>query len=157
MRVRDVMRKQPRVCAPEDTVATAGRIMAEVDCGVLPVMQATDELVGILTDRDVALAVARTDVRPSELTVEQVMTRKVASCCGADDLRSAMATMRERRVRRLPVLGEKGVLEGILSLDDVVLEAKAVAGEQFTGPFYVDVAETLKAINRHQVPAAPAH
>jgi hypothetical protein len=63
--------------------------------------------------------------------------------------------MRERKVRRLPVLGSHG-LEAILSLDDVVLEAQAVATESFSGPFYSDITQTLKQINLHQTPVAAA-
>jgi CBS domain-containing protein len=61
--------------------------------------------------------------------------------------------MRERRVRRLPVVGERGELVGLLSLDDVVLAARVLETDEFSGPFYVDIVETLKVINRHLVPA----
>jgi predicted transcriptional regulator len=110
------------------------------------------KVVGVITDRDICLALARSDQRPSEVTVETVMTSPVHTCHSDDELRRALVTMREERVRRLPVIGTTGELEGLLSLDDVVLRARALETEDFNGPFYVDVALTLKAINRHPVP-----
>jgi CBS domain-containing protein len=80
------------------------------------------------------------------------MSGEVWSCGPDDDIREALGVMRERKVRRLPVLAH-GRLEAILSLDDVVLEAQAVATESFEGPFYSDITRTLKAINLHQTPA----
>lgn len=156
MRVKDVMRRNPRRCAPADTIATAATAMAEVDCGVLPVVGERGQVMGVITDRDICLALARCDRRPSEVSVESVMTSPVHTCRANDELRRALATMRAGRVRRLPVVGAAGELEGLLSMDDVVLQARALETEVFTGPFYVDIAETLKAINCHPVPKSPA-
>jgi CBS domain-containing protein len=155
MKVRDVMRKKPRFCEPRHTLAAAGVTMGEVDCGVLPVVGERGKVVGVITDRDICLALTRGDRRPSEVTVETVMTSPVHTCRSDDELRRALVTMRDGRVRRLPVIGTAGELEGLLSLDDVVLQARALESEDFTGPFYVDVALTLKAINRHPVPVVP--
>jgi signal-transduction protein with cAMP-binding, CBS, and nucleotidyltransferase domain len=101
------------------------------------------------------LALARDDRRPSEVEVKQVMTARVHACRPDDDMREALGTMRERRVRRLPVVSAGGELVGLLSLDDVVLQARALETADFSGPFYLDIAETLKAINQHLVPAVP--
>jgi CBS domain-containing protein len=82
------------------------------------------------------------------------MSGEVYLCHPDDDIRQALGVMRERKVRRLPVVGPGG-LEGILSLDDVVLEAQAVATESFSGPFYSDITQTLKAVNlRSERPVA---
>jgi CBS domain-containing protein len=153
MKVKEVMRKNPRLCAPAHTLATAAAAMAEVDCGVLPVVGERGKVVGVITDRDICLALARGDRRPSEVTVEAVMRRSPVHTCRAnDEVRRALAIMREGRVRRLPVVGAGGELEGLLSIDDVVLEARALATADFSGPFYIDIAETFKAINQHRVP-----
>jgi CBS domain-containing protein len=153
MKVREVMRKKPRFCEPGNTLAAAATAMAEVDCGVLPVVGPRKKVVGVITDRDICLALARGDRRPSEVTVDEVASGAVYACKPGDDVRSALETMRQRRVRRLVVVGEAGGLEGLLSLDDVVLRARALETADFSGPFYVDIAETLKAINQHAVPA----
>ena len=155
MKVRDVMRREPCVCSPENHLARVGRMMAEAGCGFLPVVGEGDRVVGVITDRDVALAVTRRDKKPSEIQVRQVMSGEVYTCGVDDDIREALRMMRERKVRRLPVLGSHG-LEAILSLDDVVLEAQAVATESFSGPFYSDITQTLKQINLHQSPTVVA-
>ena len=155
MKVRDIMRREPCVCAPEHHLARVGRMMAEVGCGFLPVVGDEDRVVGVITDRDLALAVAKRDRKPSEIRVREVMSGEVHICDVDQDIREALRVMREWKVRRLPVLGPHG-LEGILSLDDVVLEAQAVATESFSGPFYSDITQTLKAINLHQTPAPVA-
>lgn len=155
MKVRDVMRREPCVCSPESNLARVGRMMAEVGCGFLPVVGDEDRVVGVITDRDVALAATTRDERPSEVQVRHVMSGEVHSCGVDDDIRQALEVMRRWKVRRLPVLGRRG-LEGILSLDDVVMEAQAVATEKFSGPFYSDITRTLKEINLHQTPALVA-
>jgi CBS domain-containing protein len=152
MKVRDIMKHEPCFTTPGAHLARVGTIMAEAGCGFLPVVGDEDRVVGVLTDRDVALAVATRDRKPSEIQVRQVMSGEVWSCGADDDIREALGVMRERKVRRLPVLAH-GRLEAILSLDDVVLEAQAVATEGFEGPFYSDITRTLKAINLHQTPA----
>ena len=152
MKVRDVMRREPCVCGPDNHLAKVGRVMAEAGCGFLPVIGDQDRVVGVITDRDLALAAATRDRRPSEIQVRQVMSGEVYSCGPDEDLRDALKVMRERKVRRLAVV-DSDRLRGILSLDDVVLEAQAVATESFTGPFYSDITRTLKEINLHQTPA----
>ncbi len=156
MKVHDIMKHEPCYTTPGAHLANVGSMMAEAACGFLPVVGDGDRVVGVLTDRDLALAVAREDRKPSEIQVRQVMTGEVWSCAPNDDIRDALAVMRTRKVRRLPVLGFRGRLEGILSLDDVVLEAQALETESFKGPFYSDIARTLKAINIHETPAVVA-
>jgi CBS domain-containing protein len=110
-------------------------------------------VVGVITDRDICLAVTRGNRGAAEIQVGEVSSRPPHTCRASDDVRDALAIMRKRRVRRLPVVGERGELVGLLSLDDVVLAARALETEEFRGPFYVDIVETLKAITRRQVPA----
>ena len=155
MRVRDIMKHEPCFTSPGSNLSRVGETMRDAGCGFLPVVGDEDRVVGVLTDRDVALAVTTRDRKASEIEVRQVMSGEVFSCGADDDVREALAVMRERKVRRLPVLAH-GRLEGILSLDDVVLEAQAVETESFKGPFYSDISRTLKAINLHQTPAVVA-
>ncbi len=145
MKVLQIMRSEPRTIAPNDTAATAGRLMAEVDCGWLPVV-ADGRTVGVVTDRDLCLALAVGDRKPSALKVEDAMTPRVYSCRAEDDVREALTVMREHHVRRLAVLGERDRLIGVLSLDDAVFEARPFETEGFTGPFYADITATLRSI-----------
>lgn len=156
MKVLDIMKRQASVTTPGSHLARAGRLMAEVGCGILPVVDDEEQLVGVITDRDITLAVSGRDRRPSEIQVHQVMSGEAFTCTAEQDVREAMRTMRERRVRRLPVVDSGGRLEGILSLDDIVMEARAFQTEGFTGPFYADIAATLKSINLHPTPAPVA-
>jgi predicted transcriptional regulator len=107
----------------------------------------------VITDRDICLAVTGGDRRAAEIRVEEVMSKPAHTCRPSDDVRQALAIMRERRVRRLPVVGERGELVGLLSLDDVVLAARVLETDEFSGPFYVDIVEALKVIDRRLVPA----
>lgn len=145
MKVFQLMRSEPRTCAPDDTAATAGRLMAEVGCGWLPVVE-DGRVVGVVTDRDLCLALAERDRKPSNLKVREAMTGRVYSCGPNDDVREALTVMREHHVRRLAVLDEGRRLEGVLSLDDAVFEARPFETEGFSGPFYADITATLRSI-----------
>jgi len=156
MRVQSVMKREARTCSPETDLATAGRAMAQVGCGVLPVVDAGNRVVGVITDRDICLALANRDEKPSAIRVQDVISGEVYSCNSEDHIVEALDTMRAFGVRRLPVVDMENRIRGILSLDDIVLEARALGAEDFTGPFYSDVARTLKAICSHPMPALVA-
>jgi CBS domain-containing protein len=141
-----------RVVAPGDTVAAAARVMAKVPCGALPVVD-EDEVLGLVTDRDICLALAERDRPAGEIEVWQVCRDDVVTCRPEDDVRHALAVMRARRVRRLPVV-EGGSLVGIVSLDDAVRVAIPSPGSGAGGPYDADVVLTLGAICRRR--AAPA-
>ena len=156
MKVRDIMRSEVRVTTPTADLTRVGTMMMEAGCGVVPVLDGDDEVVGMITDRDICLALTRWDTRPSQLTVSEVMSRTVYSCMAVDDVLDALQVMRNHRVRRLPVVDRRNHIEGILSLDDIVLYARGALAQQhegFAGPFYADVALTLKAICTNPVPA----
>ncbi len=123
MKVSEVACRPVASCTEETSLSSAARIMAEGDCGVLPVMRA-ERLVGILTDRDICMSIAKTRHSPAETLVKEVMTKNVATCETTDEILAALATMARRQVRRLPVLEPQGPLFGILSLDDIVLRAE---------------------------------
>jgi CBS domain-containing protein len=75
--------------------------------------------VGVITDRDIAVAVVAAGIDPDSLTVEDVMSRDVVTCTESESLFDIIATMLARGVRRLPVLNDKGGLAGMISADDV--------------------------------------
>lgn len=121
MKVRDIMTEPPLTCTPETSVAVAARLMREADYGTLPVIDSRGQLAGIITDRDICLALAATNRNALHVAVHEVMTRKVFSALLDDDVHSALATMKSARVRRLPVRDEFGRLKGMLSIEDVVV------------------------------------
>jgi CBS domain-containing protein len=150
------MRKVPRHATARESLASAGRTMAEAGVGVLPVIDDDHRVIGVVTDRDVCCALAREDRRPSELRVSDVASAPPHTCQASDDLSAALATMRAFAVRRLPVVDALGGLDGILSLDEVVLAAHRLSGGQLDSPLHSEVIETLQAIVRPAAALAPA-
>jgi CBS domain-containing protein len=140
MKVRDIMQSQPKTCTPDTTIAQAAHLMWEGDCGVLPVVD-DDELTGIVTDRDMYIALATQNERAALLRVGAVATTDVVTCEPDDDVLSALASMQRARVRRLPVVSRTGTLLGMLSLNDVILALDTDPTVEHSA-----VVDTLKAI-----------
>lgn len=152
MKVRDIMTGKPKCCGPDTNLAEAIELMWTNDCGVLPVVE-DGKLIGIVTDRDVCIAVGTRNCRPSDVTVKEVATRTVQTCAPDDDVDTAMATMRRAQVRRLPVM-EDGTLAGILALNDVIL----AAAHKYAAVNSEGVMNTMRAVSEHrgQKSAAPS-
>jgi CBS domain-containing protein len=123
MKVREIMKSNVVSCRTETDIASAAKLMFDAHVGALPVIDAHGKLIGIITDRDIAMAVAVRRRNASNISVHEAMTGKVRSCFATDDVSDALKQMAERRVRRLPVIGATGQLAGMLSIDDVVVEA----------------------------------
>lgn len=121
MKVRDIMTEPVLSCTPETSLAVAARLMREADYGTLPVVDARGRLIGIITDRDICLAMAGSNRNAVNIAVHEVMTQKVFSALLDEDVHSALATMKSARVRRLPVRDDAGRLKGMLSIEDVVV------------------------------------
>ena len=152
MRVDDLMQHEPRITRAGATLEEAGRTMAEAGCGFLPVLDEGGEVVGVLTDRDVCLALCTRDLLPSETRVAEVMSEGAWTCFAAEDLGTVLQRMAGHRVRRLPVLGGDQRLVGVLSLDDVLALAEGALGA--TGqPTLSDVASALRVLCGHPLPA----
>lgn len=149
MKVKSIMTRNPKFCGPETTVSEAARMMREIDAGVLPVVR-EGEVVGVITDRDIAVTLGERDRRGSEVAVGDVMSRGAHVCRSEDNLSSALTTMKEKRVRRLPVLQENGALCGILSTNDVILHCDEPADGRAVA--YWDALETLRSICEHRYP-----
>lgn len=148
MRVEELMTKQVSCCGVGTSAAKAAELMWIHDCGILPVVDDRNgRLVGVVTDRDLFIALATKGQSPSGLTVGEVMQPEVFSCGPDNDLRSALETMAGQQVRRLPVVDGSGVLRGILSLNDVIRYARPRING--SGVSYEDVVRTLRAVSRH--------
>lgn len=145
MAVKDVMTKQVATCRPETNLAEATALMWDNDCGVLPVLGETGELAGIVTDRDICIALGTRNVRASDLCVRDVVKGHTLVCKPADDIHTALQTMRDGKIRRLPVVKDDS-LEGIVSMDDLVLNAEHGDGKLGSGISYTDVVTTMQAI-----------
>jgi CBS domain-containing protein len=132
MRVAEVMTRDVRLIEPNQTIRDAARLMAEMDAGIVPVREG-DRLVGMITDRDIAVrAVAQG--RGPDTAVREVMTDEVKYCYEDDDTNDVARNMADIQVRRLPVLTREKRLVGIISLGDMALSDEAgKAGEAVAG------------------------
>lgn len=151
MRVYDVMTRSPKACTASQNLAEVAATMWNTGCGALPVVDAKQRLIGIITDRDVCIYVGTSDHRPSEVTVAQAMSHDVAVCRPDDEIHSALKTMRSRKVRRLPVVSATGKLEGMLSVSELLLHARHDDGSH---PLLSDenIMSTLRGIFVHCPP-----
>lgn len=143
MTVRDVMTSEPVAVAPWTTLAEAAALMLAVDCGVLPVVD-HGRLTGIVTDRDLFIALATRNVLASQLSLGEVARHDVWTCGPDDDVRAALDIMRRRQVRRLPVVDAGDRVVGIVSMNDILL---AVGGSRAVAPRAV--IDTLQQISAH--------
>lgn len=121
MKVIDLMRAQPRSVTKDDALSTAAWQMWEGDCGVVPVIDEDRRVVGMLTDRDACMAAWSRGSAMNDIRVGEVMAKHVYSCWSDDSIEAALELMRERRLRRLPVVDASERLVGILSLSDLAL------------------------------------
>ncbi len=128
MKVRDVMTEPVLSCTPETSLGAAARLMRDADYGTLPVLDLEGRLVGIITDRDICLALAKSGRNTHDTAVREVMTKKVLSARVDDDVHGALATMKGARVRRLPVRDDADHLKGMLSIEDIVLRGLEAGG-----------------------------
>jgi CBS domain-containing protein len=149
MKVKEIMTASPNVCDLNESLAEAAKTMWDADCGVLPVLKDGKEVVGLITDRDICMALAMRNCNPTAISAEQVITGDVYSVAPDDELQKAFELMQEHRVRRLPVISPEGELEGILSINDIVLKAKRKNNGKTPEIRYGDVVETYKAICAH--------
>jgi CBS domain-containing protein len=149
MKVREIMSSHPVTCAPTDHLGTAVWQMWRADCGFVPVTRGT-EVVGIITDRDVAVSLMLRGRRPEDVMVGEVMqgTDGLIACDASDPVRLAMDRMRDNQLHRLPVL-ERGALVGVVSLNDLALAADA--GNGAGRPTLRDIGLTLQGICAHRV------
>ena len=118
MKVSDVMSRKVEITSPEDSIQRAAQMMARIDSGVLPVGEG-DRLVGMITDRDIAIRGAGEGRDPADTPVSEVMTREVKYCFEDDEIGDAAESMARLQVRRLPVLSREKRLTGIISLGDI--------------------------------------
>jgi CBS domain-containing protein len=114
MNVRDAMIKSPAHCSPDTNLAAAVEIFWKRNCGVLPIVDSGEKLVGVVTDRDICVALGTRNRLPSEITVKDVTSGKIVACKADDEVRTALAMMAKAKVRRLPVIDAGGKLQGVV-------------------------------------------
>lgn len=147
MKVSDVMTKRPSFCGLDTNLSTAAELMWRNGCGFLPVVGEGGNVIGVITDRDISIALGTRNRRPSELLIKDVASPKLFTCTAEDNVHCALKTMRIEGIRRLPVIDREGALVGVLSIDDIALKAHEHALKKDVS--YEDVEDTYKAIYGH--------
>ena len=150
MRVDQLMTGTPASCRLFTNLGEAVELMLSYNCGILPVIDADGVVIGVITDRDICVALGTRKKLAGEITVGEVTAQR-AVCCKRDDyVRTALAVMAEARVRRLPVVDHAGKLVGILSMDDIVMR-----GREARRPVEVTAEEVLRILNSVYRPDLP--
>jgi len=123
-RVASIMTENVIVAAPDTFLQAAAKMMRDGDIGILPVTNAENKLVGVITDRDIVIR-AVAEGRDIQTTVAgEIMTDRVFTVRPTDFVFEAIRLMGDKQIRRLPVVDEAGILRGILSIADVALESE---------------------------------
>ena len=124
----EVMTKDPLCCQPADTAARVAQVMKALDVGPIPIVEnaRTKKLVGLVTDRDLALKVVAEERHPLAVKIEDVMTRDLVTCSADDELNKAMKLMAKHQLRRIPVVDNDGAIIGIIAQADVARNATDV-------------------------------
>jgi CBS domain-containing protein len=130
------MTTEVAVLGVKQTVRDAARTMSELNIGFLPVCDASESVVGVLTDRDIAIRVVAEE-RPWDTAVEDVMTEEVVSCNPKDDIRLAEERMRVNQKARIVCIDETGRVAGVISYSDIA----HAEDERRTGEVIADITE----------------
>ncbi|MGH3002266.1 MAG: CBS domain-containing protein [Gaiellaceae bacterium] len=120
--ITDLMTEHPRTISTDSSIVDAAKLMREEDAGVAPITDG-DRLVGVVTDRDIAVRVVAEGKDPASTKVEEIASKKLVTIDPQQDLDEALRLMASHQVRRLPVVSEDGKLIGILAQADVARHA----------------------------------
>ena len=148
MKVSQLMTPDPVTCLPTTNLAEAAALMLQGDCGILPVVD-RGKICGVVTDRDLFIALGTRDQRPSSVTIADVMRGPLFSCNPDDDVEQVLELMKVHAIRRVPVEGFGGTVLGIVSMNDLV----RVTGKSKKSVPRGDVIDTLQSICAHHRPA----
>ena len=127
MKAQDIMAKNPRCVTPRTSIKEAASLMKSEDVGALPVVESdsSKRLVGMVTDRDIAIRVVADGRDLGSATVQDAMSKGATTARASDDLDDVMKVMGREQVRRIPIVDERDELVGIVSQADVVRKASS--------------------------------
>lgn len=132
MRVAEAMTRDVQLAAPDQNIIDAAKMMADCDCGVLPVSE-NDRLVGMITDRDIVVR-ALAQGKSGDTPIREVMSTEVKYCFEDDDIDDVARNMGDIQIRRLPVVDQNKRLTGIVSLGDIAhTQQTQAAADALTG------------------------
>jgi len=151
MKVQDIMTSDVQCCGPDTNLTAAAKMMWDSDCGALPVLNVQGQVMSMITDRDICMAAATKNKPAWDITVWETVSGKIHTCHPSDDVHNALDIMKREKVRRLPVVDDDGILQGIVAMNDFVLLAGEAKGGKATALSYEDVVRTMKAISAHRI------
>lgn len=146
MQVREIMSKNLICCNPESPLTDVARMMADHNCGEIPVVEpgAMGKPVGVITDRDITCRTVAKGRNPLELTAKDCMSSPVITVRTDTNLEDCCRTMEQHQVRRVPVVDESGACRGVVSQADIAL----VASEKLSGKMLKEVSRPSSAPSR---------
>lgn len=147
MKVKELMHNKPFMVHCTDSLAVAASVMWDQDIGSVLVVDDSNHAIGMITDRDIAMAAFTQGRALADIPVTTSMSKGLYWCDQNDDLEKAHEVMRQHQVRRLPVMEQGKRLVGMLSLNDIAL---AYAGRAKRDVKPESVADTLAAISKHR-------
>src|ERR1043165_1092223 len=118
-RARDVMTVNPALCKPETSLDEVAKLMVQHDCGEIPVVDSAEQVVGVVTDRDIVCRVVADGKNPSAYPAEHCMTTRVVTVHEDMPVREVLTAMEKHQVRRVPVVDERGGCVGMISQADL--------------------------------------
>jgi CBS domain-containing protein len=146
MNVSDIMSKDFGACNADSDLESVAKIMWDKNCGSIPVLDGSNKLVGVITDRDIAMGCALNHKAEWELKTNDILNNRTLFTCRSDeDVKNALQRMSDHHIRRLPVVDGNGQLLGMLSIDDII----SLAQEDNPELSFRDTMNTLKQVCTH--------
>ena len=124
-RARDVMTPDPACCSPHTSIDQVARMMIQNNCGEIPIVDASNRPLGVVTDRDIVCRIVAEGKNPLGYTAEQAMTTPVVALGPDVSIDDVIATMEDRQIRRVLVVDDEGACAGIIAQADVAAKGPA--------------------------------
>jgi len=121
MKVKDVMKTDVGFCSTEDSLMKTAEMMLRRDCGVVPVVDENKQVVGMLTDRDLCLAIVARNRKSSDIKAKDLIKGEAIICAADDKIELVLRKLRVNQIKHLAVVGADGELVSILSVNDILL------------------------------------
>jgi CBS domain-containing protein len=153
MDIREIMQREVHRINSGDSLQAAARLMWEGDCGALPVINDSNQVVGMITDRDIAMAAYLQGQPLARMMVHEAMSPQLYTVDSRSSIKEAERMMADHQVRRLPVVDEQRRLVGLVSINDLACEFRKTRGKSIKAD---QLAETLAAVCAHRPGASAA-
>ncbi|MEW6734238.1 MAG: CBS domain-containing protein [Acidobacteriota bacterium] len=122
-KIEYVMTKDVTACRADNNLAEVGALMWDHNCGALPVLDNEGRVVGMITDRDICIAITTKNRPASDIKVDEVMSKQIHICSIEGGIEDAIEVMRNAKVRRIPVVDRNLHLKGIITLSDLLIRS----------------------------------